>query len=82
MLDPVADSRALAAEYGIELTGESDSSEYDAIVLAVPHEELIEKARLFFTGASSRKVFRVDLKWVFSPEHSDLRLNIAERISC
>ena len=74
VLDPVADSRALAAEYGIELTGESDSSEYDAIVLAVPHEELIEKARLFFTGATSRKFIRVDLKSVFSPEHSDLRL--------
>lgn len=74
VMDPVADPHALASIYGIELAEEPNKEGYDAVVLAVPHEALIPNARSLFTEETSRRIVRVDLKSVFPPELSDLRL--------
>ena len=39
--DPVCDADAAAREYGIQLTDPGDPSQYDAVILAVAHDDIV-----------------------------------------
>jgi UDP-N-acetyl-D-galactosamine dehydrogenase len=39
--DPVCDADAAAHEYGIQLADPGDPSQYDAVILAVPHDDIV-----------------------------------------
>ena len=72
--DPWVDAAAARAEYGLELCGEPRENIYDAVVLAVPHDEFCLEG-----GDSIRKFCRsnhvfYDLKSVYPRAESDLRL--------
>lgn len=72
--DPWAGSAAAQAEYGITLTHDPVEGAYDAVLLAVAHQEFIE------LGASGLRKFGrpanilYDLKGVLPKEDSDIRL--------
>jgi UDP-N-acetyl-D-galactosamine dehydrogenase len=72
--DPWADPAEARAEYGLEIVAAPAAEAYDAVVLAVPHEALREggAARLRGWGRPGHVFF--DLKSVFEPGESDLRV--------
>lgn len=72
--DPWVDAEEAKAEYGIDLVDAPESGSYDAVILAVAHDDFrkmgIKGVRGF--GKSDHVVY--DLKYVFGQEDSDLRL--------
>jgi len=72
--DPLADPEEAQAEYGLTLAATPGQGAYDAVILAVAHEEY-RSAGVQALRAHGRKghVF-ADLKSLFAREDSDLRL--------
>ncbi len=72
--DPHVDLKEAKEIYGIELIKKIQDSDYDGILLVVPHKEIrlmgIEKIK----GFGNDNCILFDLKSVFSSEDSDLRL--------
>ena len=72
--DPWVDELEAKSEYDITLTKSPEADSYDAIIIAVAHDEFrklgVDKIRSF--GKTSHIIY--DLKHLFSAEHSDLRL--------
>jgi UDP-N-acetyl-D-galactosamine dehydrogenase len=72
--DPWVDAAAARAEYGIEMIAEPHIGAYDAVVLAVAHDEFrtmgAERIRSF--GKFEQVVF--DVKYLFAAEETDVRL--------
>ncbi|WP_341213281.1 Vi polysaccharide biosynthesis UDP-N-acetylglucosamine C-6 dehydrogenase TviB [uncultured Limimaricola sp.] len=72
--DPWADPAQAHEEYGIDLVAHPEAGAYDAVLLAVAHREFVEAGPepLRAYGREGHVFF--DLKSVFAPESSDLRL--------
>ena len=72
--DPWVDPAEVKQEYGIEVKSEPDVGAYDAIVLAVAHEQFksigIDKIRTL--GKNKNVLY--DLKYIFKKEETDIRL--------
>jgi UDP-N-acetyl-D-galactosamine dehydrogenase len=72
--DPWVDAAEAEREYGLRLCGEPEAACYEGVILAVPHARFAEQ------GAEALRVFGrpghvfCDLKSVFEPAASDLRL--------
>jgi UDP-N-acetyl-D-galactosamine dehydrogenase len=73
--DPWADAAEAMREYGIQLIQEPEDGAYDAVVLAVAHQEYLDwpEGRLRVVGKRDGHVL-FDLKSVLPREKSDLRL--------
>ena len=72
--DPWVSSAEAEHEYGLEIITELQQDKYDAIVLAVAHQQIKEMgpASVRALGKSVNVVY--DLKYLFSAAESDLRL--------
>ncbi len=72
--DPWVDAEEAVHEYGLELVREPKDGAYDAIILAVAHDQFVsmgaERVRAF--GRANNVLY--DLKYVLKPEEADLRL--------
>ena len=72
--DPWVDSQEAAAEYGVHMIESPAPGQYDAVVIAVAHNQFrdvgIEEIRRW--GKDEHVVY--DLKYLFSQEQTDLRL--------
>lgn len=72
--DPWVDAQEAVHEYGLDLVAEPKDGAYDAIILAVAHEQFVkmgaERVRAF--GKPTNVLY--DLKYVLRPEQADLRL--------
>lgn len=67
--DPLADAEEVAHEYGLTLeSGLSNMSELDAVILAVPHQEFLEKDNNSFAAILKSAHVVMDLKSVMSPD--------------
>ena len=73
LYDPNVDCRDLRKEFGRDLA-EPKADSYDLIVLAVPHAEFIAAGCGALRRFGKKKHIFVDVKAVFPPEHTDLRL--------
>ncbi len=62
--DPYADSNELNHEYGFELT-EKIASEYDAVIVTVPHKEYMKLDDTYFASITKEKGLVADLKGTF-----------------
>ncbi len=62
--DPYADSEEVFHEYGYKLQKRLHK-DYDAIILAVNHEEYMKHDEKYFQGLGNRKVLFYDVKGVF-----------------
>jgi UDP-N-acetyl-D-glucosamine/UDP-N-acetyl-D-galactosamine dehydrogenase len=73
--DPEVSSDEAHAEYGIELVDAPEKDAYDGIILAVPHQSFVAQSALGLRsyGLPDAHIF-YDLKSVFEPNESDLRL--------
>jgi len=72
--DPHVDPTEAREIYGIELIQKIQDSDYDGILLAVPHKNIRLMGIETIKGFGSDNCIFFDLKSVFSPEDSDLRL--------
>lgn len=73
--DPWADPDQASELFGIELLGEPDSGKYDAVIVAVGHQQYRDMSPLTIRefGVEDRHVV-YDLKQVMAADESDLRL--------
>lgn len=72
--DPWIDAAEAEHEYGIQPITELKNGEYDAVILAVAHEQFkaMGAAQIHALGKTNHVLY--DLKYIFSPAESDLRL--------
>ena len=64
--DPICDADAVMAEHGINVGNTGDTAGYEAIVLAVPHREVIERVESWIQSYSPRVV--IDVKGTLEPD--------------
>ncbi|MFK7941667.1 MAG: Vi polysaccharide biosynthesis UDP-N-acetylglucosamine C-6 dehydrogenase TviB [Paracoccaceae bacterium] len=72
--DPWVDADEAMEEYGIALSDTPDASAYDGVILAVAHDILCEQGVAFLRSLARDTHVLCDLKSVFGPGESDLRL--------
>ncbi len=72
--DPWAGHEEARAEYGVDLVAEPQAAAYDAILMAVAHDQFREAGIGGVRAFGKAEHVLYDLKYVFGPEDSDLRL--------
>lgn len=72
--DPWVDKAEAQAEYGLEPIDLPQQGKYDAIVIAVAHEQFKSMTRQDFDALVKEKYVLYDLKYVLEQSESDLRL--------
>ncbi|MFX8859281.1 Vi polysaccharide biosynthesis UDP-N-acetylglucosamine C-6 dehydrogenase TviB [Acinetobacter baumannii] len=72
--DPWVDSAEVEAEYGLAPIMELKQGQYDAIVIAVAHDQFKKMSTQEFVLLGKEKHVLYDLKYVLDKEQSDIRL--------
>lgn len=72
--DPEADSESLISEYDVEVLTNPNKNDYDAVLLAVPHDSLLNLGINGIKDYLKDGGIFFDLKSVFDKEESDWRL--------
>ena len=72
VVDPHADSKELFKEYHFGLAENGITGKYDAVILAVNHDEYIALDENYFKGIMSEDGLFVDVKGVFQGKFRDL----------
>ena len=72
--DPWVDPEEAVHEYGITPVGEPQEGKYDAIILAVSHQQFIDMGAGAIRKLGKTKHVLYDLKYLLPPNESDLRL--------
>ncbi|MGE0767620.1 MAG: nucleotide sugar dehydrogenase [Hyphomicrobiaceae bacterium] len=72
--DPLADPHEVEEEYGIKICSSLPSGTFDAVVLAVRHDEIVKMGRDNFRKLLVRDGLLYDLKEILSIEDSDVRI--------
>lgn len=72
--DPWVDAEEVEEEYGIIPVSEIKAASYDAIIVAVGHEQFKAMGSTDIRGFGKDKHVLYDLKYILSPEQSDVRL--------
>lgn len=72
--DPWVDSAEVEAEYGLAPIMELKQGRYDAIVIAVAHDQFKAMSSQEFLALGKEKHVLYDLKYVLDKEQSDIRL--------
>ncbi|TCB81323.1 nucleotide sugar dehydrogenase, partial [Acinetobacter sp. ANC 3791] len=72
--DPWVDAAEVQHEYGLELTEQPKNHYYDAVVLAVAHQQFKDMggAQIHALGKDQHVLY--DLKYIFAQSESDIRL--------
>jgi UDP-N-acetyl-D-galactosamine dehydrogenase len=66
--DPVADGEEAQHEYGIKLESWNDLPKADALIVAVPHKEVLGRSLLDFEAKLNEKGCFIDVKSQFDPK--------------
>lgn len=74
IFDPWVDAEEVEEEYGIIPVSEIKAASYDAIIVAVGHEQFKKMGSDDIRGFGKDKHVLYDLKYILSPEQSDVRL--------
>lgn len=74
IFDPWVDAEEVEEEYGIIPVSEIKAASYDAIIVAVGHEQFKKMGSTDIRGFGKDKHVLYDLKYILSPEQSDVRL--------
>ncbi|ENV34784.1 Vi polysaccharide biosynthesis UDP-N-acetylglucosamine C-6 dehydrogenase TviB [Acinetobacter gerneri] len=72
--DPWVDSAEVEAEYGLAPIMELKQGQYDAIVIAVAHDQFKHMSKQEFDALGKEKHVLYDLKYVLDKQQSDIRL--------
>ena len=71
VVDPHASSDQVKHEYGFELAAEP-GKDYDAVIVAVNHQEYLDKPESYFQGLCKKKGVFVDVKGVYKGKIKEL----------
>jgi UDP-N-acetyl-D-galactosamine dehydrogenase len=71
VIDPYASSKEFEHEYGISLT-EAPNGKYDAIILAVSHEEYKNQPESYFQNLGNENTLLVDIKGLYKNKIQEL----------
>ncbi len=71
IVDPYASNDEVKEEYGIELT-ENPRDDYDAVIVAVNHDEYLNLDENYFKSISSKEGILVDVKGIYRGRINDL----------
>lgn len=74
MYDPWIDAIEAKREYGITPITQPVANQYDAIILAVAHEQFVEMGVEVMRAFGRNNHVLYDLKYLFSKEDTDMRL--------
>jgi UDP-N-acetyl-D-galactosamine dehydrogenase len=74
VFDPLADPHEVEEEYGIQICTALPSGSFDAVVLAVRHDEFVEMGSQSFRKLLVRDGLLYDLKEILSVGDSDVRI--------
>nr|AAK14181.1 Vi biosynthesis protein VipA [Citrobacter freundii] len=74
IFDPWVDAEEVEEEYGIIPVSEIKAASYDAIIVAVGHEQFKKMGSTDIRGFGKDKHVLYDFKYILSPEQSDVRL--------
>ncbi len=69
VVDPHASSKELKHEYGFELT-ENIGSDYDAVIVAVNHQEYVDLDSSYFESISNGSGLLVDVKGIYRTKYN------------
>jgi UDP-N-acetyl-D-glucosamine/UDP-N-acetyl-D-galactosamine dehydrogenase len=72
--DPWVDVTEAKQEYGLDLITTPEPSAYDGIILAVAHDNYRDAGAIALCGYGAPDHVFYDLKSIFAPDKSDLRL--------
>ncbi len=72
--DPWVDADSAGEEYGVSLLKQPAPDQYDAIVLAVKHDQFLEMGADAIRKLGKARHVLYDLKYLFGKEQTDLRL--------
>ncbi|WP_299607682.1 nucleotide sugar dehydrogenase [uncultured Tateyamaria sp.] len=72
--DPWADADEVMAEYDVALTDLPETADYDAVILAVPHDTIVAQGPERLRALLKDNGVLFDMKAVFDAAESDLRL--------
>ena len=72
--DPWVDASEVEHEYGITPVASLENGQYDAVILAVAHEQFKEMSAEAIRALGKANHVLYDLKYVLSRSESDLRL--------
>ncbi|APE27881.1 Vi polysaccharide biosynthesis UDP-N-acetylglucosamine C-6 dehydrogenase TviB [Aurantiacibacter gangjinensis] len=72
--DPLADAEEAKREYDVKLVSSLDDNTYDAVVLAVAHEDYKAMGASGIRALGKEEHVFLDLKSIFNADESDLRL--------
>jgi len=72
--DPWVSAAAAQQEYGLELVSTLQPDTYDAVVIAVSHEQFRQMGAAQIRALGKKKHILYDLKYLLTVEESDLRL--------
>lgn len=74
VIDPMCSHEEAKKEYGINLTTEYKKQTYDAIILAVGHDEFKKMGLDKIRGLAKKNHVMYDLKYIFSKDDVNIRL--------
>ena len=74
IFDPWVSEEDAVHEYGLSLTNSPNNDEYDAVIVAVAHNEFIEKGPEGIRNYLRENGLFYDLKSLFAKDKSDIRL--------
>tara|TARA_A100001015_G_scaffold301533_1_gene388482 strand:- start:1304 stop:2584 length:1281 start_codon:yes stop_codon:yes gene_type:complete len=74
IFDPVVNSEEAKKNYGVEMLKTVQANQYDAVILAVPHKEFIDRGLQYIKSLCSNESLFFDLKGAFLEEESQFRL--------
>ena len=75
IFDPLLNHEELTNETSLKfIENISETKKYNAVILAVPHKDLVSKGFKFYNSILTKKGVFFDLKSSFAKQHSDFRL--------
>jgi len=72
--DPWVDPKEVEHEYGLAPISALQNNEYDAVILAVAHDQFKQMTAADIHALGKTKHVLFDLKYILSKEYSDIRL--------
>ncbi len=72
--DPWINGDDAKSEYGICLINQPQKNTYDAMIIAVAHDQFIKLGSKSIRSLGKQESILCDLKYIFPPEESDMRL--------
>jgi len=70
--DPFAETEELQHEYGLSLIEQPKTGDYDAVIVAVNHQQYLQLDEAYFEGLTSKDGIVVDIKGIYNKQFKNM----------